>query len=31
MQLRSGLAERGMRAQAVHPIDLLDRAYSQRG
>ena len=28
MQLRAGLAARGMRAQAVHPIDLLDRAYS---
>ena len=27
MQLRAGLAARGMRAQAVHPIDLLDRAY----
>ena len=30
MQLRAGMAARGMRAQAVHPIDLLDRAYSQR-
>ena len=28
MQLRAGLAARGMRARAVHPIDLLDRAYS---
>jgi glycolate oxidase iron-sulfur subunit len=27
MQLRAGLAARGMRARAVHPIDLLDRAY----
>lgn len=27
MQLRAGLAARGMRAQAVHPVDLLDRAY----
>jgi glycolate dehydrogenase iron-sulfur subunit len=29
MQLRAGMAERGMRAEAVHPIDLLDRAYSR--
>jgi glycolate oxidase iron-sulfur subunit len=29
MQLRAGMAARGMRAQAVHPIDLLDRAYSR--
>jgi glycolate oxidase iron-sulfur subunit len=28
LQLRAGLAARGMRARAVHPIDLLDRAYS---
>ena len=28
MQLRAGLAERGLRAEAVHPVDLLDRAYA---
>jgi glycolate oxidase iron-sulfur subunit len=28
MQLRAGLAARGLRAEAVHPIDLLDHAYS---
>jgi glycolate oxidase iron-sulfur subunit len=28
MQLRAGLASRGLRAEVVHPIDLLDRAYS---
>jgi glycolate oxidase iron-sulfur subunit len=28
MQLRAGLAARGLRARAMHPIDLLDRAYS---
>jgi glycolate oxidase iron-sulfur subunit len=31
MQLRAGLAERGLRAQAVHPIELLDRAYRGQG
>jgi glycolate oxidase iron-sulfur subunit len=31
MQLRAGLAARGMRAQAVHPVDLLDRAYGRQG
>jgi len=30
MQLRAGLVARGMRARAVHPIDLLDRAYGAR-
>jgi glycolate oxidase iron-sulfur subunit len=29
MQLRAGFAARGMRAEAIHPIDLLDRAYSR--
>jgi len=28
MQLRAGLAKRGLRAEAIHPIDLLDRAYA---
>jgi glycolate oxidase iron-sulfur subunit len=28
MQLRSGVKRRGMRAQVVHPIELLDRAYT---
>jgi glycolate oxidase iron-sulfur subunit len=28
MQLRAGLARAGMRAQAVHPIELLDRAQA---
>jgi glycolate oxidase iron-sulfur subunit len=28
LQLRAGVAARGMRAQVVHPVDLLDRAYS---
>jgi glycolate oxidase iron-sulfur subunit len=26
MQLRAGLARRGLRAEALHPLDLLDRA-----
>jgi len=30
MQLRAGMAARKMRAEAVHPVDLLDRAYSRR-
>ncbi len=30
MQLRAGLAARGLRAQVVHPVDLLDRAYSTK-
>jgi len=30
MQLRAGMAARGMRAEAVHPVDLLDRAYGKR-
>jgi glycolate dehydrogenase iron-sulfur subunit len=30
MQLRAGLAARGLRAQAVHPVDLLDGAYGGR-
>ena len=29
MQLRTGVAARGMRARVVHPITLLDEAYSQ--
>ncbi len=29
MQLRSGASESGLRARVVHPIELLDRAYSQ--
>jgi glycolate oxidase iron-sulfur subunit len=29
MQLRAGLASRGLRAQVVHPVDLLDRAYNR--
>jgi glycolate oxidase iron-sulfur subunit len=28
MQLRAGLAGRGLRAEAIHPMDLLDRAYA---
>jgi glycolate oxidase iron-sulfur subunit len=28
LQLRAGLTARGMRAQVVHPVDLLDRAYT---
>ena len=27
MQLRAGLAARGLRAKAVHPVELLDRSY----
>jgi glycolate oxidase iron-sulfur subunit len=27
MQLRAGVAKRGLRAQVLHPIELLDRAY----
>lgn len=27
MQLRAGLARRGLRARVVHPVELLDRAY----
>jgi glycolate oxidase iron-sulfur subunit len=30
MQLRAGLAGRGLRAETIHPVDLLDRAYSRR-
>jgi hypothetical protein len=28
MQRRAGLAGRGLRAEAIHPMDLLDRAYA---
>jgi glycolate oxidase iron-sulfur subunit len=31
MQLRSGVERRGLRAQVVHPIELLDRAYGGTG
>ncbi len=29
MQLRAGIAERGLPMQVVHPVELLDRAYSR--
>jgi glycolate oxidase iron-sulfur subunit len=28
MQLRAGAAARGLRARVVHPIELLDQAYT---
>jgi glycolate oxidase iron-sulfur subunit len=31
MQLRQGVAQRGLSAEVVHPIELLDRAYSAGG
>jgi glycolate oxidase iron-sulfur subunit len=31
MQLRAGVTEHGLRAQVLHPITLLDRAYGGRG
>ena len=31
MQLRAGVTENGLRAQVLHPITLLDRAYGGRG
>ena len=31
MQLARGVAERGLRAEVLHPVELLDRAYGERG
>jgi glycolate oxidase iron-sulfur subunit len=31
MQLRSGAARAGLRAEVVHPITLVDRAYRREG